>query len=224
MLSKRPRPWDPAAGRPSDDQLMDLLRSRLREIAPSVAAASRVDDGVLEGAGWSLVPLPNHTGRPSHFDIGFTVGSSPVLADCISGTGPLKEAVGQMLDVWAQTSAACLLEMIAPGGAFARRLTGAIPGWETIVSAVIAYGAEAAPLRDALESRTVLRELGLALPRNRPSGVKVYLHRTPSDTTAEVRLNGVVDAAASQALRSMDWPEVKGPTTARFYAVALQPE
>jgi hypothetical protein len=229
MHPERPRPWDPATGRPSDDQLMDLLRSRLREIAPQVAAGSRVDQGVLEGRSWSLLALPNHTGRPSHFDIGFSApGIAPVIADCISGTGPLKDAVDQMLDVWAQTSAACFLQLVSPGGSFADRLPGsdprAVPGWETIVSAVIGYGVEASELGEAMSARSVLRELALELPRDRPHGIKVYLHRTPAETTGEVRINGVVDAAASHSLAAMDWPEVKGPTTARFYAVAVHPE
>jgi hypothetical protein len=202
---------------------MDLLRSRLREIAPEVAAGSHVDQGVLEGRTWSLLALPNHTGRPSHFDIGFTVGPSPVIADCISGTGPLKDAVDQMLDVWTQTSAACFLEMVSPGS---RPPAGAeppaVPGWETIVSAVIGYGAEA--LREAMSSRSVLRGLALELPGDRPHGIKVYLHRTPAETTGEVRIDGVVDTAASQALAAMDWPDVKVPSTARFYAVAVHPE
>jgi hypothetical protein len=225
MLSKRPRPWEPATGRPSDDQLMELLRVRLREIAPQVAAGSGVDDGMLVGRSWSWCALPNHTGRPSHFDVGFAVGSSPVVADCISGTGPLGDAVGQMLDVWAQTSAACFLEMVAPGGSSATRLGPAdeagIPGRETIVSAVLGYGADPAALREALSSRAVLRELDLGLPGDRHCGVKVYLHRTPAETTGEVRVNGTVHVAASHALAAMDWPDVKGPATARFYAVAV---
>jgi Family of unknown function (DUF6348) len=221
MFSKRPRPWDPAAGRPSDDQLMDLLRARLLEIAPAVAVGSRIDQGVLEGRGWSWSALPNHTGRPSHFDIGFTVESSDVIADCISGTGPLKDAVAQVLDVWAQTSAACFLQLVSPGSEPA--LSSDIPGWASVVSDVMGYGADAEALVSALRSREVLRELSLTLPRDRRNGIKVYLHRTPAETTAEVRVNGTVDAAATRALAAMEWPEVKAAATARFYAVAVRP-
>ncbi|HEY0532223.1 MAG TPA: DUF6348 family protein [Actinoplanes sp.] len=227
MFSERPRPWDPAAGRPSDDQLMELMRSRLLEIAPAVAAGSRTDHGVLEGRGWSWLALPNHTGRPSHFDIGFTMGSV-VIADCISGTGPLKDAVEQVLEVWSQTSAACFLELLSPGGSSASRPAASDPagiaGWASVVSDVIGYGPDAAALRDALRERAVLGTLGLALPRHRPNGIKVYLHKTPAETTGEVRVNGVVDATASQALAAIQWPEVTAPTTARFYAVAVHPE
>jgi hypothetical protein len=222
MFSKHPRPWDPAAGRPSDDQLMELLRSRLREIAPAVAAGSRVDQGVLEGRGWSWLALPNHTGRPSHFDIGFTVGSSDVIADCVSGTGPLASAVAQVLDVWAATSAACFRQLVSPGSQPVR--SGGIPGWSSVASDVIGYGADADALSDALRSQAVFGELGLTLPRATHNGIKVYLHKTPTETTGEVRVNGMVDAAASQALAAMDWPAVKAATTARFYAVAVHPE
>lgn len=222
MFSNRPRAWDPAAGRPSDDQLMDLLRSRLREIAPSVAAGSRVDQGVLEGRGWSWQALPNHTGRPSHFDIGFTT-DSVVIPDCISGSGPLQDAVAQVLEVWAATSGACFLEMVAPGSSSAARTDEAIPGWETIVSAVYGYGVPASPFHDEFRSRGVLRELKLALPRERPNGIKVYLHKSATETTGEVRVNGTLDAAASQRLAAMDWPAVPAPATARFYAVTTRP-
>jgi hypothetical protein len=224
MFSKRPRPWDPAAGRPSDDQLMELLRSRLLEIAPSVAAGSRVDHGVLEGRGWTWLALPNHTGRPSHFDIGFTVGSSDVIADCISGTGPLKDAVAQVLNVWAQTSGACFRQLVSPASPGPASVPSGVPGWACVVSDVIGYGPDAAALGDALRSRPVLRELSLTLPRERHNGIKVYLHKTPAETTAEVRVNGTVDAAASQSLAAMGWPEVGAATTARFYAVAVHPE
>jgi len=222
MFPNRPARWDPAAGRPSDDQLMDLLRSRLLEIAPSVAAGSRIDQGVLEGRGWSWQALPNHTGRPSHFDFGFAVGTV-VVPDCISGSGPLGEAVAQVLDVWAQTSAACFLEIVTPGSSSATRSREALPGWETIVSPVYGYGETTSPLQEALGSQPVLRELKLTLPRDRPSGIKVYLHTTPAETTGEVRVNGTLDAAASQRLAAMDWPEVKAPATARFYAVTTHP-
>jgi hypothetical protein len=222
MFSKHPRPWDPAAGRPSDDQLMELLRSRLLELAPSVAAGSRVDHGVLEGRGWSWLALPNHTGRPSHFDIGFTVGSSDVIADCISGTGPLPDAVAQVLDVWAQTSGACFRQLVSPASPAPTSGPAGVPGWACTISDVVGYGSAALP--EALRSRPVLRELSLTLPRDRPNGIKVYLHKTPAETTAEVRVNGTVDAAASQSLAAMEWPEVEAPTRARFYAVAAHPE
>jgi hypothetical protein len=226
VYAKRPRPWDPASGRPSDDQLMDLLRARLLEIAPSVAAGSHVDDGVLEGRGWSWTALPNHTGRPTHFDVGFSVGG-PVIADCISGTGSLTEAVDQFRYVWSATSAACFLELVEPGSSTARRLPGTdpagIPGRETIVSAVIGYGPDAPALQQALAERAVLRDLPLDLATDRPNGIKIYLYRTPGETTGEVRVNGALDATASHRLAAMDWPEVGAPVRARFYAVTVPP-
>jgi len=222
VFPNRPRAWDPAAGRPSDDQLMDLLRSRLLEMAPPVAAGSRVDQGVLAGRGWSWQALPNHTGRPSHFDFGFTT-DSVVIPDCISGSGPLKNAVAQVLEIWAATSAACFLELVAPGSSSAIRTREAIPGWETIVSAVYRYGVATSPFHEEFRSRGVLRELKLTLPHERPNGIKVYLHRTPTETTGEVRVNGTLDAAASHRLAAMDWPEVESPATARFYAVTTRP-
>jgi hypothetical protein len=215
---------------------MDLLRGKLLEIAPEVAAGSRIDQGILVGRQpWSLMALPNHTGRPSHFDIGFAPDvkspGSRVIADCISGTGPLSDAVGQMLHVWSQTSGACFLEMIDPGARHAARLDGTdpagIPGWHTIVSDVVGYGTDlgsAEALQKALAERPVLRETSPRLPWERHNGIKVYLHKTPTGTTGEVRVNGVPDAAASQSLAAMPWPSVSAPSTARFYAVAVHRE
>jgi hypothetical protein len=235
MFGKRPQPWDPASGRrPSDDQLMELLRGKLLEIAPSIAAGSKVDHGLLVGrSGWSLTALPNHTGRPSHFDVGFAPGpGAQVIPDCISGTGPMATAVPHMLHIWAGTSGACFLAMVDPAGEqHAVRLDGSDPagiaGWHTIVSNVIGYGTDPAgseALRTALMERPVLRETAPALNRARNNGIKVYLNKTPASTTGEVRVNGVPDPAASQALAALPWPEVSVPTTARFYAVALHRE
>jgi hypothetical protein len=234
MFGKRPPPWDPASGRrPSDDQLMELLRGKLLEVAPPIAAGSTVDEGVLVGRGWSLTALPNHTGRPGHFDIGFVaVPGAPVIADCISGTGPMETAVRHMLRIWAGTSGACFLAMVdPPRESHAVRLDGADPagieGWHTLVSDVIGYGTDPESthaLQTALMERPVLRETAPKLDRPRDNGVKVYLHRTPTATTGEVRVNGTPDAAATQALAALPWPEVTAPTTARFYAVALNRE
>jgi Family of unknown function (DUF6348) len=235
VFGMRPQPWDPASGRrPSDDQLMELLRGKLLEVAPRIAAGSTVDHGILAGrAGWSLVALPNHTGRPGHFDIGFSLAAGgPVIADCISGIGPMATAVRNMLDIWAGTSGACFLAMAdPPGESYAARLGGTEPagiaGWHTIVSDIIGYGTDPAStkaLQTALMERPVLRETTPALNRARDNGIKVYLHKTPTSTTGEVRVNGVPDVAATQALTALPWPDVSAPSTARFYAVALHRE
>ncbi len=235
MFGKRPQPWDPASGvRPGDDQLMELLRARLLTAAPAIATGSTVDHDVLVGrGGWSLTALPNHTGRPSHFDIGFVPATgAPVLADCISGTGPMDTAVQGMLHIWSSTAGACFLTMVDPAGPHgATRRDGTNPtgiaGWQTVVSDVLAYGTDPAAneaLRTALSETPVLRETAPALNRPRHNGIKVYLHRTPTSTTGEVRVNGVPDAPASQALAALPWPPATAPATARFYAVAVHPE
>jgi hypothetical protein len=122
--------------------------------------------------------------------------------------------------------------MVDPTGEYgAVRLDGANPagiaGWHTIVSDVLGYGTDVPGnqvLQTALMERPVLRETAPALNRPRHNGIKVYLHKTPTSTTGEVRVNGVPDAAASQALAALPWPSVTAPTTARFYAVAVHPE
>lgn len=230
MYGERVRPWNPATGRPSDDQLMDLLRRKIAELAPEIASGSRVDQGFLVGPGsWSLMPLPNHTGRPGHFDIGFVPAdhAAPVLADCINGVGPMDAAVDHVVDVWARTSGACFLSMLTGSPRWAARLDGshpaAMPGWHTISSGVVGHGPDAGALADAMAIRPVLSAAAPALPRSSHNGIKVYLHRTPDSTTTEIRVNGVPDPSAAQRMAALPWPEVSAPSTVRFYAVALAP-
>jgi Family of unknown function (DUF6348) len=225
-----------SAERPSNDEVLELLRDALGEIAPPLVDGCQIHNGMLAGVqGWGLVALPNHTDDPRHFDIGFILWPQPaIVEDCINGIGSPHEAAAMMIRIWRETSGACLAEMLTRRGEFASHVDGSdsvgLPGWHSVVSKVLAYGPDPTSndtLQGALVHRDVLREIAPqlvpALDRPAHNGIKVFYQRTPTSATAEVRVNGQPHQAASRALAALPWPEVTAPAIARFYAVAVRP-
>jgi hypothetical protein len=225
--------------RPGDDEIMQLLGNALAQLAPPLVDGTHIRDGCLVGAqGWALMALPNHTDDPRHFDIGFVESTrapdAAVIPDCISGIGSPEQAAGMMAHIWQETSGACLAELLTRRGEYATHLDSSdpagLPGWHTVVSGVLGYGADQASsdaLRDALFDNRVLRTLAPqllpALDRPAHNGIKVFYQRTPTGSSAEIRVNGRPDQAASEALAALPWPPVAAPAIARFYAVAVRP-
>lgn len=235
MIWKRRQSPNPPE-RPSNDEIMELLRDALGEIAPPLVEGCQIRNGMMTGAqGWGLMALPNHTDDPRHFDIGFVLSPRPaILPDCISGIGLPHEATAMMVHIWRETSGACLAEMLTRRGEYASHVDGSdsagLPGWHSVVSGVLAYGPDPTSndsLQAALLDRDVLRAIAPvlvpALDRPAHNAVKVFYHRTPTSATAEIRVNGEPHQEAGQALAALPWPEVTAPTTARFYAVAVHP-
>jgi hypothetical protein len=245
MFWKRAKPQEPTPEptpeRPSDDRVMALLRDRIEELAPGFAVGSTVRNGILLGGErpWAVMMLPNHTGHPGHFDLGFSPSlggpDRDVVVDCISGLGTGSQAADMAVHIWAETSGACFLEMAGGGtGRFATHLSdgdsAAVPGWHTISSGVISYGHDDASnhalqtaMLDSELLRTLAAELTPALNRPQLNGIKVFLCRTPDSTVAEIRINGEESVLASDAMAALPWPDVKSTAMARFYAVAVQP-
>ena len=76
----------------------------------------------------------------------------------------------------------------------------------------------------ALNRETDFARLELAdFDRPGRNGIKVFLCRTPTSVTAEVRINGRPAERASEAMGRLPWPEVTRTAFARFYAVAVPP-
>jgi Family of unknown function (DUF6348) len=222
--------------RPSNDEILELLRDALREIAPQLVDGCEIRNGLMAGPqGWGLAALPNHTDDPWHFDVGFILWPQPaVVPDCINGIGPPREAAAWMARIWRETSGACLAEMLTRRGEYASHVDGSdsagLPGWHLVVSKVFAYGPDPASnhaLQAVLVERDVLREIAPqlvpALDRPAHNGIKVFCQRSPTSASAEVRVNGERHEAASRALAALPWPEVTAPAVARFYAVAVRP-
>ncbi len=185
---------------------------------------------------WSLMMLPNHTDSPGHFDIGFNTaldsGRSGVAIDCISGVGPMRDAVEQALRIWIETSGACFLELLTMKGKFATHLHGSgpdgIPGWHAVASRVTGYshgtdesGSDA--LRDAMVRNAVLNRLAdrvlPLLTRPASNGIKIFYFRKPDAAIAEIRVNGVADAAALTSGQSRS-ASACDAAIVRCYAVA----
>jgi hypothetical protein len=220
-----------------DARALTLLRGKIKQLAPEVAAGSVVRDGVLAGGRqpWAVRILPNHTDHPGHFDIGFSPSENEWVVDCISGFGTGADAFGTVLHLWAETSGACFLEMASGGtGDYAFHLrdgdSAGLPGWHTISSGVVGYGADDRSnhvLQEAMLDSEALRVLAPAvtpaLDRSGINGIKVFLCRTPETVVAEVRVNGVPADDASEYLAGLDWPVVRDTAMVRFYAVAVHP-
>ncbi|MEU4219520.1 DUF6348 family protein [Actinoplanes sp. NPDC026623] len=243
MFWKRAKPpeHEPEPERPSDDRFMALVRDRIEEIAPGFAEGSTIKNGILLGRHqpWAVMMMPNHTGDPGHFDLGFTTNlgdpGRDLVVDCVSGIGTGAGAVGTAVHLWAETSGACFLEMATGStGQYATHLgeedTAAVPGWHTISSGVIGYGPDnasnhalQAAMLDSELLRTLSGELTPALNRPRLNGIKVFLCRTPDSTVAEIRINGEPAVSASEAMAGLPWPGVADTAMARFYAVAARP-
>lgn len=235
-----PGQWT-ADTRPTDDEMLALIRDRIAGVAPAVVRQCEIRDGLMVGLpAWSVMMLPNHTKSPGHFDIGFNpdleAGQSGVVTDCISGLGTLREAVGQVLRIWLETSGACFLETLTMDGRFADHVVGSqpdgLPGWQAVASPITGYSygadtASALALRDAMGRNAVLSRLSghllplLTKPVN--NGIKFFYFKKADSAIAEVRVNGVANPEASQALADLDWPEVTDPAIVRYYAVATRP-
>lgn len=232
-------PWSSDA-RPTDDEFLAMVRDRVGQIAPALVGQSQIRDGLLVGLpAWSVMMLPNHTDSASHFDIGFNAdldsGLGGIVTDCLSGVGPMPDALEQVLRIWLETSGACFLELLTRNGRYASRLDAGspvgLPGWQVIVSPVTGYSygagdAGGKALRNAMLRNAVLSQLAdhllplLTRPGN--NGIKIFYFRGLESAIAEIRVNGVADPVASQALADLEWPAITEPAVVRCYAIATR--
>lgn len=231
-------PVDPSAPpEPADGELLFRLYHEIGMRAPELAREAIVGDRMLFGrhTGWVVMLLDVHDGAPDHRDIGWTLkarkGGSTVV-DCVTGFG--SDPAGMAAQLWIRTSGACFLELATGAkGRFAETLhregcAPGVPGWQTISSNIVYYGEhpeEFEALSDTLRDAEILGRAdvtGLLDPAG-PSGIKVFVNRTPDRLTAEVSVNGTRADDASELLTACPWPEVTGSATARFSAVAVRP-
>ncbi|MEU7909248.1 DUF6348 family protein [Actinoplanes sp. NPDC049118] len=229
---------DPSAPpNPTDGELLVRLYHEIGMRAPELAREAIAGDRMLFGrhTGWVVTLLDLHEAAPTHRDIGWTLKAKkgrPTVVDCVTGFGDDPAAMAAQL--WIRTSGACFLEMATGSkGRFAETLhregcAPGVPGWHTISSNIVYYGEqpdEFEALSDALRDAAILGRAdvtGLLDPAG-PSGIKVFVNRTPDQLTAEVSVNGTRADDASGLLAAHPWPEVTGSATARFSAVAVRP-
>jgi Family of unknown function (DUF6348) len=229
--------------------MLALIRDRLASVAPELVEACVVEGTGMRGEpGWSIDLTPRHGPHADHhddnaghhYDIAFTPARDThpdaAVLDCVTGVGSTaREAARRAIGLWMQGAGACVLELIDRRARFAEHFPGddphGVPGWYTLVSRSVAYGASADSsallARWAVDHaivRTLAEPILAGLDRPQLNGVKLYYCCGPSGSVAEVRINGRRDAVASASLASLDWPLLEGITALRLYALLACPD
>jgi hypothetical protein len=212
-----------------------LLAPKLDELrGPWVAA----DGPALHGPGRTAlrVGTSDHGDGVGHLDLEFVLDrdapGAATITDCVSGFGDdPHEAVEQAAHIWCQTTAPVFFELLTQRGEFAEhaRATtpGGFPGWHTILGAVLGWGT--GPERSALQTWllgnppwTALAPLiSEGLDRAELNGVKLFIASNAGNPIAEIRINGRVHRAASDALLALDWPRPVRFTAARTFILLV---
>jgi Family of unknown function (DUF6348) len=178
-----------------------------------------------------------HESGDGHVDVQFVLDlneASPIsLWDCVTGFGSTsEEQAATAARIWAQTTAAALLELKYSGlGRFADHYhagePSGFPGWHAIAGPVMGYGrGESAGrlqkwwLENPLLS-LLAPAMASAIPETGPCGLKLFFG---GDSTAEVRLDGDYHAAGSSALLALTWPRLQPAGFVRSYVVLAHPE
>ncbi|WP_329244271.1 DUF6348 family protein [Actinoallomurus sp. NBC_01490] len=221
----------------SEQAVLAIVAEQLSEMS---GRPFELENGRVKGPGSTAVVLakrPDHAGGDGHLDLDFVLNvdrpQDTTITDCVAGYGESPEAkVRQAVEMWAGTTVSAVLELLAQNGRFAAHLApddpDGLPGWHAIHGGVIGWGTgeryEAAS--QWLGDHAVLPDLAPALTgepfeRHHLIGVKVFFGSTDGTDTAEVRVNGRVHPAASQALRDIAWPRTAGSAYARTFILLV---
>jgi len=184
-------------------------------------------------AGVAVIPYPDESWN--HIDLEFILNvdrpAETALFDCVAGIGETPEqAIRWALKVWIGTTGAAVFEFLHGTGRQADSFAGddsrGFPGWHMIGARIMGYGVgdsgtavgvwmgEACPWHDLAP---------LIVPSlNRPmlNGIKFF---ADGNGIAEVRVNGVVNDAASKALIAMS-PRTPQFAAARTYCLLVHPD
>lgn len=170
---------------------------------------------------------------PGHSDVEFTIytrhGQPVSFWDCVSATGDsLQEMAELAAHRWVQTTAAAVCELsFSRRGKYADHYFGkdaeGFTGWHSICGGLLPSGesTDLARLPEWWQQSSPLPALAESLSDSiteeaAPHGIKIYFGL---DDLAEVRLNGEVHEAASETLRSLNWPRVRA--TLRTYLILI---
>ena len=194
----------------------------------------------LIGPGGALVRLAqlHQSESNGHLDVEFRLdansGNSKPLWDCVCGFGDSPaERAQTAAHIWSVTTAGALLELkYSLKGEFADHYRGTDPdgftGWHVVSGPILGYGEGASPdqLQQWWLNHSVLPPVFNALkdsldPTTCPHGIKIFFG---GEDFAEVRLDGEVHEAASQALATLPWPRLQPAAFVRSYVIAVHPE
>ena len=214
------------------DRRLELARTEVAKKLSSMFKTWTVIGDTVIGPGTLAVRVEDqHRLGPSHFDLGFVLNresaEAPILWDCTAGLGAMEtDVVKTAVENWASCTAPAILELLKQDGSFASHLgyddPRGCPGWHVIHGPVTAFGKGTAPkeLQAWALEIPLLPVLGpmVASAFERPmlNGVKL-LFGFAAGEIAEVKVNGVTNEAATQRLRSMNWPRSAEGAFVRCY-------
>lgn len=226
----------------NSNQLKDKLEQARYFVAEYLNSSGEkwaVENGVVKGPEMLEVRVEDHhMCGDTHLDIGFVLNRErhelPVLWDCVAGLGTTQtEGISRAIETWAISTLPVYQEFLARDGSFADHFHANDPqgcvGWHVIHGPLIAYGVASAP--DVLQAwalETPLLSLvgpvaAKAFGRDSLNCVKM-MFGFGDDDIAEVRVNGEVDQAASDYLKSLPWPRSDNAAFARCYLLFVHQE
>jgi hypothetical protein len=229
------RAAEPPGRRLHDLEFLALVRAALEELAPGVTRGAELKgNSLLSPQGWAIGVSPSDHGGDHHYDLVALPDVSaqpdvPCFIDCVVAmTGDPRLAAG----TWAETTGACLLELLDRRGRFADHAgpdhERGIEGMHMVASGAVGLGfdqAENVRLQKVLVEANVLHRIAGTFVADLDSpyfnGVKVYYGGRPGEMETEVRINGVRHELASEALAMLGLPEPTTFTAVRFYALLL---
>ena len=182
----------------------------------------------------ALVLAENHTDAYNHFDPHFVLNvdrpEDTTVVDCTAGFGETPEQVAKTaVDGWWSTTGTAVLELLVQNGEFGTHLadgdSAGVPGWHVIHGGIVGLF-DAGELQAWTANGDVLARIAPALdgavPRDHLVGVKLFFGSRKGGETSEVRVNGVHNVEASQALSALDWPRsADGTAYCRTFALLV---
>lgn len=174
-------------------------------------------------------PSPGHLDLVLAYGLGQPGGSTPV-ADCTSVPGPdLETSLRRAVQTWTDTTATAVLSSLGArtplGAHFGPEEPPGVPGWHIVTGGVAGYGT--GPDHEAMKAwlfenppwPLVARAFGDDLDPARTHAVKVFIGAGAGRVVSEVRLDGEIHEAASEALGTSHWPRVGEGSVGRCFAM-----
>ena len=215
-----------------------LARNLLAAKLSPIFKTWTVNEELVLGPGTLAVRVEDqHQLGPQHVDIAFVLNredeSVPLIWDCAAGVGSSAEEILRIaIDIWVRSTFAVIQEFLKRDGSeathFADGAPGGCPGWHVIHGPILSYGRGDAPMTLqtwALES-ALLAHVGpiatKAFDRPMLNGVKL-MFGFGGEKVSEVRINGAYNKAASEHLKTLDWPQSHDPAFARCFLLFVHP-
>ncbi|MEU5382352.1 DUF6348 family protein [Kitasatospora cineracea] len=225
-----------SAERPSAQAVLDAVADELSALH---GERWRVEGAEVRGPG-ALAVRPDFSpdGDPDRWDLVFLADRDrpetavPDRVPWIDGGD--QDPVRRGVEVWASTTGAALIELVAHNGRFAGHLDPSdpdgLPGWHAVHGGVVGWGTgrHFHDVQDWLVRNPVLPALAPALGgdlgRDQLVGVQVHFGSGGAGRrVAEVRVHGEPHAAASAALAALDWPQVaEGDAYVRTFVLLVR--